>query len=390
MTRRKRTTMIVLLTVVALLIIAGVAWAAGVFPDVDPSDTHAADIQWAADNGVVNGYANGNFGPYDPILRGQAATMFKNYDDFAKSTSSGGTTNCKECHNDTTVLTGKAAAWRFSLHGTGEVFLEDGGNKSCAGCHSGGTFSSMVAAGLEPNALPAGDPNPTPQDCRACHKIHTSYTGADWALETTAPVAFYALPGKTFDGGAGNLCAKCHQPRTAFPAAVDGKVTITSTRFGPHHGPQSAMLLGVGGADATGTPMFHYTAVADTCITCHMGPITDEPEDDDHAGEAAERPNAGHTFEPNVATCATCHAGATSFDINGEQTAVDAKLDELKAALTTAGLLNATGGVVLGTYPEAQAAALWNYGYIRTEDKSRGVHNPAYVMALLDAGLAAF
>ena len=94
MTRRKRTTMIVLLTVAALLIIAGVAWAAGTFPDVTRATRTADAIEWAAENGIVNGYANGNFGPYDPILRGQAATMFQNYDEYLKG-SGGGTTTCK-------------------------------------------------------------------------------------------------------------------------------------------------------------------------------------------------------------------------------------------------------------------------------------------------------
>jgi hypothetical protein len=365
MTRRKRTKLIVLLTAVALLIIAGVAWAATTFPDVDPGDTHAGAITWAADNGIVNGYANGNFGPYDPILRGQAATMFQNYD------TNLGVTTCKECHNDTNLISGKDAQWSLSLHGTGEVFAEDGGEAGCAGCHSGGGFSAMVAAGLEPNTVTEGDPNPSRQDCRACHQTHKTYTDADWALETVAPVALYATPGNTYNGGAGNLCAKCHQARRTFPAAVDGKVAVTA-RFGPHHGPQSAMLLGIGGAGATvGTPFVHYTAVADTCVACHMGA------------------NATHTFEPNVAACTTCHPDATDFDIDGTQTDVQAMLDELKAALIAKGLFNAEGAIVVGSYPEAQAAALWNWIYVNNEDKSLGVHNPTYTKALLEAGIAA-
>ena len=90
----------------------------------------------------------------------------------------------------------------------------EGPNKSCAGCHSGGGFSDRIAAGLQPNQVTVGDPNPTPQDCRACHQIHNTYTGVDWALETTAAVSLYdARTNKTFAGGEGNLCASCHQPR---------------------------------------------------------------------------------------------------------------------------------------------------------------------------------
>jgi hypothetical protein len=47
-----------------------------------------------------------------------------------------------------------------------------------------------------------------------------------------------------------------------------------------------------------------------------------------------------------------------------------------------------TVSVVPGTWDQAQATALWNYGVIH-EDASRGVHNPTYVNALLDAAFEA-
>ncbi|MHB8793753.1 MAG: hypothetical protein ACYC6O_10530, partial [Thermoleophilia bacterium] len=128
---------------------------------------------------------------------------------------------CTECHDDTTLITGKQIQWEGSGHGTGTAYLR-GTSASCAGCHSGGGFSTMVAAGQQPNAVdmdPAttgnqGDPDPTRQGCRTCHQVHDTYTGVDWALETTSPVSLYAIPGNTFNGGTGNLCASCHQPRT--------------------------------------------------------------------------------------------------------------------------------------------------------------------------------
>jgi pyruvate formate-lyase activating enzyme-like uncharacterized protein len=133
------------------------------------------------------------------------------------------------------------------------------------------------------------------------------------------------------------------------------------------------MLLGVGGAGTVvGTPSMHATTVENTCVTCHMGD------------------GANHTFAPNVATCTVCHADATTFDINGVQTEVDGKIATLKAALTTAGLLDAQGAIVVGKYDEAKANALWNYIYVTKEDKSRGVHNSTYTIALLDASLATF
>ena len=238
----------------------------------------------------------------------------------------------------------------------------------------------MVAAGQDPGEVTAGDPDPTRQDCRTCHEIHTSYTAADWALETTAAVPVYAFTGTTYDGGDGNLCATCHQARRGFEGYIDGDMAeVDSTHWGPHHGPQSAMLLGIGGAAdaagalaAAGAPMSHYNLVANTCVTCHSG-STDN-----------------HTFEPSEDACVTCHPDAEDFDIGDTQTEVQAMLDDLEAALKANALLDAEGEMVVGTYAVAQAAALWDWIYVAHEDKSLGVHNPAYTKAILQAGLDAF
>jgi len=282
--------------------------------------------------------------------------------------------DCMGCHNDTTLITGKQTAWDESGHGTGTAYVR-GSSASCAGCHSGGAFSAMVAAGLTPNAVEAGDPNPTRQDCRACHQIHTSYTNADWALETTAPVKLYALEDVTFNGGKGNLCANCHQPRRAFPEAVDGIITGISSHWGPHHGPQSAMLLGLAGAGVDGAqPGAHAMLVKDTCVTCHLGE------------------GASHSFEPSVSACQACHSDAEDFDIEGVQTEVQAMIDELGDALVAAGVLNENseeGHPIVTEAPEGVAIALFNWIYVAHEDKSKGVHNPGYTRALLQAGLDA-
>ena len=228
----------------------------------------------------------------------------------------------------------------------------------------------MIAEGLTPDKVESGDPNPTHQDCRTCHQVHTSYTAADWALTTTDPVALYALEGATFDGGAGNLCGVCHQPRRPMDAAdADGNVEITSTHWGPHHGPQTAMLLGIGGAgEVEGSPSAHYSMVENTCVTCHVG------ENDDHS------------FEPNAAACVACHGEVDSFDLNGVQTEVEEMAAQLEEKLTTAGLL-VDGHPNPGVYPAGQAQAAWNWIMITLEDSSMGVHNPKYTKALLEWSL---
>jgi hypothetical protein len=280
---------------------------------------------------------------------------------------------CTDCHVADDLITGKEAQWALSGHGTGTAFEEEGTRASCAGCHSGSAFQEMIAAGLKPNQVTSGDPDPTRQDCRACHRIHETYTSADFALRTIQPVAYYAIPNTTYDGGAGNLCANCHQPRRNAPVAVAGVITGINDHWGPHHGPQSSMLLGVGGAGVAGVPMGHYTGVTNTCVTCHMG-------DDEN-----------HTFEPQLAVCQTCHPGATNFDINGIQTEMRALADSLGAELVTLGLINENtidGHPIVTSAPENQGIALWNWLTVHHEDRSFGVHNPVYTRALLQEGLA--
>ncbi len=277
---------------------------------------------------------------------------------------------CTDCHNDTTVITAKKFAMAESLHGNGTAAAYAGGRSSCTACHSGASFSAMVGAGQKPNEVEAVTAV-TRQDCRTCHQIHVTSTAADWALETTAPVALYAFEEVTFDGGKGNLCANCHQPRREIAAAdPNDNITVTSSHWGPHHGPQSAVLLGTGGAgDVAGVPSFHYRLVGDTCVSCHVG-----------AG-------ASHSFEAVSATCLDCHA--EDEDLEGAQAVIEAQLVELGDLLKAKGLLDEEGHPVKGTYPAAEAQALWNYILIEIEDGSLGAHNMPYTKALLAASLAA-
>jgi hypothetical protein len=285
--------------------------------------------------------------------------------------------SCTECHNDTSLISEKVFAWEESKHGIGEAAVYAGGRAGCTGCHSGASFTAMVAAGETNPDTFEGVAGVTRQDCRACHQIHTSYTGDDWALTTTESFDLYAS-GTTFDGGSGNLCARCHQARREFPAAEDGMITGISSHWGPHHGPQASMLMGVAGAGAEGNPSAHATMVEDTCVACHMGE------------------GANHGFAPSVAACQDCHADIEDFDFSGLQTEVQAKLDQIGEALVAEGALNEntpdghpSEQVQEEGAPENIATALFNWIYIAHEDKSLGVHNPAYTRALLDASAEA-
>lgn len=282
-----------------------------------------------------------------------------------------GPVTCAQCHDPSNVITGKKTQWEESVHGMGEAYVR-GTSSSCAGCHSGNGFAQMVAAGLDPSEVTQGDPDPTRQDCRACHRIHETYTEDDFGLRTGKAVTLFAIPGATFNGGMGNLCVNCHQPRRDGPVAVNDTIYGISSHWGPHHGPQSAMLLGVAGAGVAGTPHGHYGAVTNTCVQCHMGD------------------GRNHTFEPELSTCQKCHPDATNFDYHGVQTEIIALADMLGAELVNRGLINvnsADGHPLVSQAQQDEGIALYNWLYVAHEDKSNGVHNYGYAKALLETGL---
>ncbi len=295
---------------------------------------------------------------------------------------------CTECHNDTTLIVSKEAQFReSSVHGTGESFIRGEGT-DCAGCHGTEGAKARINAGLPPHdPSVVGVTNVSPFDCRTCHNIHMTYTSDDWALTGGEAAVVLERTGGTFDGGAGNLCANCHQVRNPAPTAAGGNVAVTSARFGPHYGIPAPMLLGEGGLGVSGKPSTHYTTVDDTCVACHMGE------------------EFNHTYEPDVARCQACHADAENFDMNGVQTEVTAMVDELHAIFVDKKLLNpetdlwgiydpATGkwsnpsADAPLTVTEAVANAMWNYKFV-VYDKSMGVHNSAYTKALLASALEA-
>ena len=51
----------------------------GTFTDVDAGTWYSDSVEWAAENGVVNGYGDGKFGPNDPVTREQLAAILYRY-----------------------------------------------------------------------------------------------------------------------------------------------------------------------------------------------------------------------------------------------------------------------------------------------------------------------
>ena len=297
--------------------------------------------------------------------------------------------SCADCHNSTTQIVSKEVQYSGSLHGSGNTFERS--TAACAICHTSEGFTERIDAGTFEVA--ADIQNASPINCRTCHNIHDTYTKTDWSLANTDPVKLQ-LTGDVYDKGNSNLCANCHQPRpgTDVPVAGGGDVEITSTRYGPHHGPQSSMLLGVGGYGEYKGSSVHYDAVDEGCISCHMT--------DTAFGKLAGGHTMNITYEAEgepaefLTGCLTCHEDIESLDRNGVQTEIAAMAEEVRVLLVKQGLVvadsepGAIPGGVEGTFTSEQAGALWNYKTV-LEDRSMGIHNPGYAKFLLQTALDA-
>jgi hypothetical protein len=224
--------------------------------------------------------------------------------------------------------------------------------------------------------------------------------------------------------GASNACIACHQPRHTPPSSTEAEYTISSSHWGPHHGPQATLVEGIQGYEfsqdgivAAGTSE-HSSEMS--CVACHM---TDN----------------GHTFEPAAtasATCTECHSEYT--EVTGFASGMTDLAAKLEAVVgweyvyiidrDTEGdpilddgdlvFLDAVGGNVVddavimmdddgttplkqdvvgavladspnpgfygqgATFTSDEAGAAHNYLFL-LEDKSNGVHNPTYAKALI-------
>ena len=283
---------------------------------------------------------------------------------------------CMECHNDAASLQ-TFIEYVQSGHKAGNFVAYAGGRASCARCHGKQGFIEYAVTGDV-----SGDiADPAAIDCATCHPVHPAAFGVRmngpvtmiWD-ETYGPLDF---------GDNSNLCANCHQSRRAEPNISDPGETfeITSTHYGPHHGAQANVLEGVGFAEIPGSTAYPapstasgHLSVGGTCVACHMADYTE------NAG--------GHTWHPTVEFCTNCHAGAADFDINGFQTEIQGKLDELRDILVDLGVVEYVEAdeayePFVGTYPMVLAQACFNWIGLE-EDRSKGVHNPRYYEALLD------
>ncbi len=305
----------------------------------------------------------------------------------------GTTLGCAECHNSSSPMSAFSAQWSESTHARGgnAAYANRAG---CVQCHTSQGFLEYLAEGSTANiSVPS---NPMQINCATCHNIHDTYSDADWALTNPGAQTLevkYAGADVIWDKGSSNQCAFCHQSRSVNPAptvnGADFTIASNGTRIGPHHGPNTNLILGKtpfelpGEAHPTNNP--HSTA--NGCVTCHMSTPY---------GYLAGGHNMGlmydsHGTETLLKTgCTTCHTNATEIDgkVNALTADIEDKMGRLEAQLTEAGVYNpATGLAKAGTFKANAVLAYLNYNTVK-EDRSNGLHNPGYIRTLLDNSIA--
>lgn len=305
-----------------------------------------------------------------------------------------GNGTCIVCHDADVVLFAKEQQTESSHHLEGGNYERN--SSSCSVCHTHQGFTEILGTDLTEASGSIEDPAAI--NCRTCHMIHNNYDESDWALVSTTAVDLKWSEGTIDLGGSGNLCVNCHQFRSISPVPVLGgdSVSITSSRWGPHHGPQGNNVWGIGGILIAGSKSYpaagsHPHASAG-CNVCHMASM---PYNGKEAG--------GHTFnmtyndgeDDNYGACVGCHPGIAdveSFDLDGVQTTVAGLIADLETIFIAKGwidepgdLWNASSSKPLKVTAE-EAAAMLNYKIV-TEDRSEGIHNPAYMVALLTNSL---
>jgi hypothetical protein len=354
---------------------------------------------------------------------------------------------CGGCHTDSHHPT--YPEWTNSAHaavtpdvaggssGFTNVANGPGRQMSCGPCHSGATRLAMLEnyemqqdGYTNALTLPSGtDAAAFGQTCVVCHEPHattanafqlrnplsstnfyTFFTGSDtrrtvttnWDGRLLTNVTYMNTVFATQYVAQVQICAQCHNTRGAL---------WTDTSRPPHGSLQYNMLLGDVGAFLSGAapyqPSTHARALTNQCVACHMQTRAYQSE--------ATPAITGHNFSVNSFTlCVPCHGPSASnlvdFAINYF---LPAQTQQVKAALdlwattkaptalrtkygtraweyTNPGTLS-SGGSGPTTAEQAQIPdnikkARFDV-YLANNDPASGIHNPLYVLTLVDAAL---
>ncbi len=283
---------------------------------------------------------------------------------------------CFQCHSDKDYsLLWAESSWENSKHASGDNV--DRNSSSCAGCHTHEGFVSRIT-GEDISA-----DNPSVIQCFTCHAPHTN---SSFALRVSDPPKLEN--GFSYDIGAGNLCASCHHARRNVNTYVYDGVELDG-HWGPHHGPQGDMLLGSNGYeydDYEYERAGHRGATKNGCIDCHME-VASMNILGGHSFNMAYLEEGEDEETLNTAACYDCHGSMSDFNYKGVQVEIEELLLHLGEQLETAGLIYDGEPIEDRVVASADSAgALWNFLLVE-EDRSHGIHNPEYMIGLLESAI---
>jgi hypothetical protein len=299
---------------------------------------------------------------------------------------------------------------------TGNVLTTDGG--VVAHLASGTLQYRNPATGALSTANYAGSATVAEVYCTTCHAVTDANdphkTGIPWTpgsfplqipdddagtvfVEKSPSTA--AVTGTNAGNfGPGDTCMWCHRSRVDITNYITATGNaITSVFWGPHEGPQADLFTGVGGYHFKGQSYGESTHEQKlSCIDCHMVPVADNSNVPDHS------------FTPNLSACKSCHATATTFDVNGFESEIQAAMTQIETWFNAQGLLTRASaapyttltvaqlgdgnwaqdepvpGAALegGLLTQDQAGALYDYILV-ARGGAYGVHNPKYIGQIL-------
>ncbi|MBI2506099.1 MAG: T9SS type A sorting domain-containing protein [Candidatus Latescibacteria bacterium] len=313
--------------------------------------------------------------------------------------------DCGSCH-DSLNQHWRNAEWRNSLHAKAVRSPSGPTRTACVVCHTAGGFIERVDKDLD-----IYDPTYSTQvtntayteiTCSACHDPHNAENPGQLRIMDDVELVDGTV---VREGGAGKLCMQCHKSRRGPKTQVAGYLKNKSGRIDPHENSQADVLTGTNGVDygLDFRKSTHLYAVEDACATCHMQAV---PATVDGKANPTFTHAGGHTWNMRwdggtpdddaddvemTGACATCHGPMSTFDIPREDFDGDGKVEgiqtEVEGLLHELGMLLPPDGPTAAANPSytlRQLNALWNHNLVEI-DGSRGIHNPRYVVGLLQA-----
>ncbi|NLC76321.1 MAG: ammonia-forming cytochrome c nitrite reductase subunit c552 [Clostridia bacterium] len=268
--------------------------------------------------------------------------------------------------------------WAKSAHATAtnaESPDSPAKREACMRCHDGRAYTMQISSVED---LDTGEP--VGQDCDTCHSGHGKEVWQSGLVQLPA--------GEVRDGG-GALCMDCHNARN---------IPDPENRPAPHASAEADIVMGINGFQVEGKTYGSspHTAVKDTCFGCHMADL------------GGGYPS--HTFKSDVETCKSCHQGIDTVNmkakddydgdgtVEGFQEEVDGLLktlhDTIEAKLEGGSFTSGHGRILfqdgngndLENVPAELYHGAWNY-FLVVNDGSRGIHNPLYVVQLLQQSI---